>query len=439
MKRFVIFGGTTEGRTLAGLLCGAGCRVELSVATPYGRQLVEPHRNLSVHCGRLTGEEMARWFALLGEPITAVLDATHPYAQEVSRNIREACAQAGLPCLRLLRESAGEAAGAPATWVGSPGEAAAFLARQEGNILLTTGSKDLEAFLGIPGFRERVFPRILPVAQTVARCLELGYRAQNLICMQGPFTLAMNLATLEQYNIRWLVTKESGRAGGFWEKCDAARQAGVPVVAIGRPDSRQGYSMEELLAQLSARYQIWLPEQEGERAAQSTPPGQSTGDRGFFPLFFPLKGRTVQVFGGGAVALRRVKSLLPTGCALQVDAPDLLPELRELARGNPSLTLRCQPYRPGGWEAQLVLACTNDSRVNQAIRQECLERQIPCNRADRREECDFYFPAIVRQGGLTLGLCSSGASPARVRRAACLLRGKMGALLEELEETEDTP
>lgn len=129
-------------------------------------------------------------------------------------------------------------------------EAAKLLEKMEGNILVTTGSKELEALRGLPGFAKRIFARILPQPEMVQKCMELGLSGRHIICMQGPFSEEMNYAMLRETNARILLTKESGAAGGFPEKLRGARRAGAAVVVVKRPVEEEGCSVEEVKALL---------------------------------------------------------------------------------------------------------------------------------------------------------------------------------------------
>ena len=128
-------------------------------------------------------------------------------------------------------------------------QAAEFLNNQEGNILLTTGSKELSAFQTIE--KERLYVRVLPCHESLAACEEQGIPHRNILALQGPFGQKLNEAILEQYQIRWLVTKDGGMAGGFPQKLAAAQAMGVPVVLVKRPEDR-GMTMEELLKEVEA-------------------------------------------------------------------------------------------------------------------------------------------------------------------------------------------
>ena len=235
----LIFGGTTEGRILAETLVNQGHRVTVSVATFLGAEELS-----GIPCtvweGRLEEaamEDRVRAFDL-------VIDATHPYAEEVSRHIRKACTKTGVPLRRVLRAASREEG---CIRVDSCKAAAEYLNRRPGNVLIATGSKALRDYGCLEP--ERMYPRVLPTHAALNICEEMGIPHRNILALQGPFTLAMNVAMLEQYHISYLVTKDGGTVGGFTEKQQAARQAGAQLILVGRPPD-SGESMEQLLREL---------------------------------------------------------------------------------------------------------------------------------------------------------------------------------------------
>ena len=239
MKIF-LFGGTAEGHLLAERLAEAGNLVTCAVATEYGQTVLEPRDNLTVLVGRLTAGEMAERL----EGFDVVVDATHPYADKVSENIRAAAAQTATPYYRLLRprEEAEDV-----LWADSPADAAAKLQNLPGNVLLTTGSKDLKTFTAVKDYPSRLFVRVLPSVESLTAALSLGYPASHVICMQGPFPQALNQAMVEAVGAKVLVTKDTGKAGGFLEKAEAARAAGAKLLVIRRPTEETGYTLDALL------------------------------------------------------------------------------------------------------------------------------------------------------------------------------------------------
>lgn len=251
----VVFAGTVEGRTLTEYLTARRIAVTACVATEYGETLLEEKENeyLTVHAGRMDREQIAAFLA--GQEAKLVVDATHPYAALVSKNVSAACEEAGADYVRLIRAAdAADTEGAVS--VSSVEEAVEYLKNTEGNILATTGSKELYKYTEIADYESRVYARVLSTAEVAAACEKLGFRGKNLICMQGPFSEELNTAMLRQFGCRYLVTKETGQAGGFGEKLRAARKAGARVVLVGRPREQAGYSYEEVLNILKERLHI---------------------------------------------------------------------------------------------------------------------------------------------------------------------------------------
>ncbi len=257
MKRVLIFSGTTEGRELAGALAREGIPCEVSVATAYGESVMEPCGGIAVRVGRLDGEQMEA--LLLQGDFFAVVDATHPYAVEVSENIRRSAERAGIPCLRLARVMEAPETYERVRYVPGHEECAGILAQTAGNILLATGAKNLAVY-AVDGLRERLFVRVLPGTESIAACEELGIRGKQIIAMQGPFSEELDLALIRQFRISVLVTKESGSAGGFPEKLRAAERAGIAVLVIENPDRTGGQRQEEVKKEL---LRLWR-ETEGE-------------------------------------------------------------------------------------------------------------------------------------------------------------------------------
>lgn len=252
MYKVILFAGTTEGRLLAEFLGREGVQTLVCVATEYGAALLPESEALTVSHERLNEEEMRGLFQIHLPEV--VVDATHPYASEVTANIRKAAEESGADYLRLLRKESGGGDGASARiYVDSVREAVEWLAAKEGKILVTTGSKELDAFTALPAYKERVIARVLSTAEVAARCSALGFAGQNLICMQGPFSREMNEAMLRQYACKYLVTKASGSAGGYEEKLAAAAACGVTAVIIGRPEKEKGLSYYDCKEELCRR------------------------------------------------------------------------------------------------------------------------------------------------------------------------------------------
>ncbi len=254
MYKAIVFAGTTEGYALCEFLAENRVSVYACAATEYGGSLLQENEFLHVSAGRLKTEDMEELFRKENPEI--VLDATHPYAAEVTKNIRTACESAGVLYQRILRPE-GEK-NSEAIYVESTEEAAAFLSGTEGNIFLTTGSKELTKFTGIPDYKERLFARVLSIPSVIRSCAELGIEGKHLIGMQGPFSAEINEAMLRQFQCSYLVTKDTGLAGGFPEKMEACQRCGVTPVIIGRPLKEEGLSLQDARVFLSKMFGFTL-------------------------------------------------------------------------------------------------------------------------------------------------------------------------------------
>ncbi len=294
--KVVIFGGTTEGRQLAGYLIQLNkqqkmqkIQVHVCVASEYGAQVLPEDDALKVHVGRLEQADMQEFLQEVQADIC--VDATHPYAVIVTQNIYQACKVVGVPYVRVRREMQeepgntdpamreeprntdsdkqicsahiGGADGKRYTdetsnsiYVKDTQAAVDYLKGVTGNILITTGSKELHLYTQIPDYESRCTARVLPTRSVVEACTELGFTGKHLICMQGPFDLEMNLATLRYADADFLVTKASGKNGGYDEKCEAALAMGVHLVVIGCPKEQVEPVMSLVQAEVFLRDNI---------------------------------------------------------------------------------------------------------------------------------------------------------------------------------------
>lgn len=231
-------------------LASQNISVTACVATEYGQTLLSPADNLTISAKRLTEPEMVDM--LSKSCFDVVVDATHPYASMVTENIVAACAETGTEYLRLLRS--GAAATEDAVFVSDIAGAVEYLNTADGNILLTTGSKELIKFVSIRDFENRIFARVLPMEESLRLCQEAGVKNAHILAMQGPFSKEMNVAMLKSVDAKYMVTKDSGSKGGFDEKIAAAREAGAKLVVIGRPPQKDGLDYHDTVALLCQRF-----------------------------------------------------------------------------------------------------------------------------------------------------------------------------------------
>ena len=371
MANFLVFAGTSEGRRLVEYLNACGASVCASVATEYGKMLLP--EGVEVLSKRLDTSDIAALLKSL--QLDCVIDATHPYAVLATDHIHAACEETGTPYLRLIRPSDMPDDGC--VFVEDAAQAAEVLAAATGKVLLTTGVKELDAFVHLTDYQERIFPRVLPSAESIQRCLALGYRIQNIIAMQGPFTRELNSAMMRQIGASIVVTKESGGAGGFAEKLGAARDAGAIAVVIGRPRT----------------------------AAE----GSGTAARRF-PLFVNLTNSKIALFGGGAAAVARAAALLPYCGALTVVSAHPSPELEALG-----VTILRRSYMQGDCAGcELVSAATGNLEIDRAICKEAHSAGIPAECVAAPPEGAFCIPTVLDGPLLTIGIYGDKAAVERM-------------------------
>ena len=239
MAEIVIFAGTTEGRELAELCRRLGIDALACVATEYGESLLSSGGSLRVRTGRLAEGGMRE--LIKAEAPRLVLDATHPYASEVSRTIAAACGGLEVTLGRVLRESEDHEGCLEFADLAS---LAAHLDKTPGVVFSSLGTKEAAAISKVSGAAERVWLRVLPSVEGLKMCLEAGFPAKHMICMQGPFSADLNEAMFRACGAQILLTKDTGSAGGFPEKLEAAKRCGMQVFVIKRPSENGGESLE---------------------------------------------------------------------------------------------------------------------------------------------------------------------------------------------------
>lgn len=304
-KRIILFGGTTEGRKLAKFMAQQGLPCIVSVATEYGEHALQEHGLqepftqeklhtlessdvLEIRVQRLDQDEMVRLF--LEEKPLLVVDATHPYADIVSRNIQTACKESGSPYLRvrrnrveareLLRNESGNGSNTQCRTSRNGEQASEKKATAEALlyrfatieemtswinqhlgpddvIFSSLGSKNLKDLVQIQNYEKRVIARILPTPEGTGDALALGYAMKNIYGLHGPFSETFNAAQFVETETKLLLTKDTGKTGGYDAKVSAALELGIPVAVLSRPEDAglsESLTLEETLAYLERTF-----------------------------------------------------------------------------------------------------------------------------------------------------------------------------------------
>lgn len=238
--------GTSDARELAICLQQDGHSLVATVVTESAEQSLQ-EAGIATKVGRNTAQDMQEMIAEQG--FTLIVDASHPFAEEASKNAMAAAEQTGIPYIRFERTRSDYEN--PLIHVVADYEEAAQLAAQKrGVIMLTTGSKTLQVFTkhlqGLPD--TRVLARMLPRLDNMEKCAALGVAQRDIIAIQGPFSEELNRALYHQYGVTLMVTKESGKVGSVDEKLTAALACGIETILIARPKIAYGIAYDNYQA-----------------------------------------------------------------------------------------------------------------------------------------------------------------------------------------------
>lgn len=225
-----VIGGTKDSRDFLEKIVKSTTDIIVTTATEYGGKLLE---NLPVKtlCKKLTYSMMVDF--VKENSIDKIVDLSHPYAMEVSQNAIDVSKELQIEYFRFERE---EISFLPQKYTEFDNieSLVEYLEGVEGNILVTLGSNNIPHFSKLKNLGNFYF-RILPKWDMVKKCEDIGILPKNIIAMQGPFSKNMNKAMIEQYDIKYLVTKQAGDTGGEREKIEAADEMNIEVVFLTRP------------------------------------------------------------------------------------------------------------------------------------------------------------------------------------------------------------
>lgn len=237
--KFFVLAGTSDGRYLASSLKEKGHDVLVSALTEYGAQLSSAS-GLQVRHGALDADGLNH--ILQQGRFNALIDATHPFAVKVKEVAKEACQTSRTPYIRWERldtQSSIQAASSAlrASFADDIPTAAQMASELGERILLTVGSNTLEEWIKQDSLRtKQIFIRVLPTSKILAKCEALGFKPNQIIAAQGPFSQKSNQALFEELSIDVVITKDSGKEGGTLEKAEACAALGIPLILLKRPE-----------------------------------------------------------------------------------------------------------------------------------------------------------------------------------------------------------
>lgn len=229
----LVLAGTRDGRELASRLADDGYQVLVSVVSEYGASLAK-HPRVQIHIGALDEAGLRELIERSG--IKYLVDASHPYAAGVSVNAMNAAAKTGTVYIRFERPMTMLPDYERLYIVDNARQAAQTAAQFGKNVFLTTGSRSLSIFKDEPALQNcRIIARVLPEPSVIEECISLGFSPRDIVAMQGPFSLALNIEMFRFYQANVIVTKNGGDIGGADSKIEAAIHLNLPIIMIDRP------------------------------------------------------------------------------------------------------------------------------------------------------------------------------------------------------------
>lgn len=226
----LLFGGTAESTEVAKLLLDMNIDVTLSVVSDYGKLLASQYGQPVIQ-GRMTQEDMISF--IKDNNIDEIIDASHPFADIVSKEAIQASKKAGIPYIRFERDATSDLTGAIV--VHSTQEAIDIVNEMNGNVVyLGTGSKTLPIFAK-ELVNKKIVVRVLPTAEVLKICEDAGLVPNQIHAIQAPFTKECNKELLKKAKADIFITKEGGNISGIREKIDTCIELGIQCIVISRP------------------------------------------------------------------------------------------------------------------------------------------------------------------------------------------------------------
>ncbi len=229
----LVLAGTTEGRELTAVLQQAGYRVSVAVVSSYGEDLLSLQAGSEVVAGRLDREGFTRW--VTGQATSAVVDATHPFAEQISQLAMQVTAELGIPYIRLERPKEPLPQHPLIKSIERLEKMEEYFLSGQ-TVFSTLGTNHLEQLLDMSQRKAvRLVVRVLPRADVLKRCEELGLQPEQIIALKGPFSMELNRQLYLHYRADLILSKDSGQVGGLDSKIAAAMELEIPIVVWSRP------------------------------------------------------------------------------------------------------------------------------------------------------------------------------------------------------------
>lgn len=247
--------GTSEGKKFLSLINEYTDEIVVSTATAYGGELLSNYKVKHINTEPLDKEGLNKLIEDFN--IKVLVDASHPYAEIVSKNAMESCREANIEYIRYERLGVlSNDDNENIIKVKSYEELESVINNIPGNILNTTGSKNIGKILNL-NINNRVIHRILPSWQILKAVLELGVAVDDIVAIKGPIGYELNKGFIYQDNIKAIITKDSGVQGGVVEKLQAVIDTNIKLIVIEKPQIEYGKIFndeEEVIKYIKGKY-----------------------------------------------------------------------------------------------------------------------------------------------------------------------------------------
>lgn len=249
--------GTSEGKNILRYINRFTDEVVVSTATEYGGELLKEYKFKYLNTKPLDRDGLVDLINKFN--IKVLVDASHPYAKEVSNNAIESAKECNIDYIRyerlgVLKESNYK----KISYISGYDKLKDSVKHIDGNILNTTGSRNIETIYNL-NIKNRIIHRILPNAKILQNVLNIGVNVEDVIAIKGPISYELNRAFINQYSAKAIITKDSGKAGGTIEKLKACIDENIDIIVIDKPNMEYGITFsdeKELVDYLIDKYSI---------------------------------------------------------------------------------------------------------------------------------------------------------------------------------------
>jgi precorrin-6A/cobalt-precorrin-6A reductase len=248
--------GTSEGRDILSSLNKVTCDIFISTATKYGGDILKDYKFACLNTMPLDYNGLIQ--VIKDKGIDVLVDASHPYAVEITKNAEKACKDLNIEYIRYERPSCIEEFKDDKRIITVEDyrdlyEKIKFI---DGTILNTTGSKNLDFIMSM-NLKNRIVHRVLPRPEVIEKCYRLGVGMDDIIAIKGPISYEMNCLFIREYEPKAVILKDSGIRGGTYDKVKACLDCGIYAFVINRKKIKYDnvfYDIEKMVNYLEKKY-----------------------------------------------------------------------------------------------------------------------------------------------------------------------------------------